>query len=181
VHVVRAGLLTVPAVGFATLAHVLVDSCVSVVAIGVAAAVCWPAAVILLRAQRRCGALIGWLTIAQGVTHLLLEQMCGDASPAHMGVIDHLLMGLSAAMLLTHAGSVLFTAALFGRADAGLWTAQALVNAGARALDRLAACVRPAPLPQRPSPVPVVGLRRPRPSREAGTPLRRGPPALLAA
>jgi hypothetical protein len=49
--------------------------------------------------------------------------------PGSMGLIDHLMVGATPAMFAT--GSVLFTAALFGRADAGLWTAQALVRAGA--------------------------------------------------
>jgi len=181
VHAVRAGLLTVPAVGFATVAHASIDSCVNVVALLLAAGLCWPAAVILLRAQRRLPALIGWLVIAQGVTHLLLEQMCGDAMPGSMGLIDHLMMGVSPAMFAAHTGSVLFTAALFGRADAGLWTAQALVRAGARALRRLAACVSPARLPQRPPSAGVAtGARRPRVLWGAGAPQRRGPPAPLA-
>jgi hypothetical protein len=64
VHAVRAGLLTVPAVGFATVAHASIDSCVNVVALLLAAGLCWPAAVILLRAQRRLPALIGWVVIA---------------------------------------------------------------------------------------------------------------------
>jgi hypothetical protein len=182
VHAVRAGLLTVPAVGFATLAHASIDDCVSVVALLLAAGVCWPAAVILLRAQRRLPALIGWLFIAQGVTHLLLEQMCGDAMPGNMGLVDHLMMGVSPTMLAMHGGSVLFTAIVFGRADAGLWTAQALVRAGTRALGLLGTPVVPAGLPPEPrTPDVSTGARRPRVLWQGPAPLRRGPPALLAA
>jgi hypothetical protein len=67
VRVVRAGVLTVPAVGFATFAHGSVDGCVSVVAVLLAVGVCWPAAVVLLGAQRRLPTLVGWLVVAQGV------------------------------------------------------------------------------------------------------------------
>jgi hypothetical protein len=95
VHGVRAGVLTVLAVGLATLAHASVDGCVSMVAFVLAAGLCWPAAVSLLKAQRRLPALVGWLVLAQGVTHLLLAQMCGDTAPGHAGLVDHLMMGLS--------------------------------------------------------------------------------------
>ena len=66
VRVVRAGVLTVPAVGFATIAHASVEGCVSVVAVLLAVGVCWPTAVVLLRA-RRLPTLVGWLVVAQGV------------------------------------------------------------------------------------------------------------------
>jgi hypothetical protein len=182
VHAVRAGLLTVPAVGFATVAHASIDDCVSVVAVFVAAGLCWPAAVILLRAQRRLPALIGWLVLAQGVTHLLLEQMCGEAASGNMGLIDHLMMGISPTMLAMHGGSVLFTAVLFRRADAGLWTAQALVRAGTRALGVFGAPMVPVGLPPVPQTSDVsTGVRRPRVLWQGPAPLRRGPPASLAA
>ena len=170
-----------PAVGFATFAHASVDGCVSVVAVLLAVGVCWPAAVVLLRAQRRLPAVVGRLVVAQGVTHLLLQQMCGDAGRGLSGLIEHLMMGVSPDMLAMHAGSVMFTAVLFGRADAGLWTARALVRAGARALRRVGACVVPVGLPQVHCTAGVTtGVRRPRGLWEAGAPPRRGPPALLA-
>jgi len=182
VHAVRAGLLTVPAVGFATAAHASIDDCVSVVAVFLAAGLCWPAAVILLRAQRRLPALIGWLVLAQGVTHLLLEQRCGDAMPGNMGLIDHLMMGVSPTMMAMHGGSVLLTAVLFWRADAGLWAAQALVRAGTRALGAFGASIVPvglAPAPQTPDV--STGVQRPRVLWQGQAPPRRGPPASVAA
>lgn len=178
---VRAGVLTVPAVGFATLAHASMDGCVSVVGVLLAVGLCWPATVVLLRAQRRLPALVGWLVLAQGLTHLLLEQMCGEAPPGLSGLVDHLMMGVSPDMLAVHAGSALFTAVLFGRADAGLWTAQALVRAGARALGLFDAYAVPVGLPLVPRTAEVgIRVRRPRALWEAGAPLRRGPPALVA-
>jgi hypothetical protein len=181
VRVVRAGVLTVPAVGFATIAHASVEGCVSVVAVLLALGVCWPAAVVLLRGQRRLPVLVGWLVLAQGITHLLLAQMCGDARPGPSGLVGHLMMGVSPDMLAMHAGSVLFTAVLFGRADAGLWTARALVRAGARALRLIGASLVPVGLPRACLPVGVTtGVRRPRVLWEAAAPPRRGPPALLA-
>jgi hypothetical protein len=178
---VRAGVLTVLAVGFATLAHVSVNGCISMVAVVLAAGLCWPAAVSLLKAQRRLPALVGWLVLAQGITHLLLEQMCGEAGPGHAGLVDHLMMGITPRMLAMHAGSVLFTAVLFGRADAGLWTARALVRAGARALRRGVATVVPVGLAKVPcTGGSSTGKRRPQVLWQAGAPLRRGPPALLA-
>jgi hypothetical protein len=181
VRVVRAGVLTVPAVGFAAFAHASVDRCVSVVAVLLAVSVCWPAAVVLLGAQRRIPALLGWLVVAQGVTHLLLQQMCGDAGRGSSGLIEHLMMGVSPDMLAMHAGSVIFTAVLFGRADAGLWTARAVVRAGARALRRIGAPVLPVGLPRVYCTAGAsTGKRRPQVLWEAGAPQRRGPPALLA-
>ena len=99
-----------------------------------------------------------------------------------MGLIDHLLMGMSPTTLAMHGGSVLFTAVLFRRADAGLWTAQALVRAGTRALGVFAAPVVPVGLPSVPrTPGVSTGMRRPRVLWQGPAPLRRGPPALLAA
>jgi hypothetical protein len=181
VRVVRAGVLTVPAVGFAAFAHASVDRCVSVVAVLLAVSVCWPAAVVLLGAQRRIPALLGWLVVAQGVTHLLLEQLCVDAGPGPSGLVEHLMIGISPDMLAMHAGSVIFTAVLFGRADAGLWTARAVVRAGARALRRIGAPVLPVGLPRVYCTAGAsTGKRRPQVLWEAGAPQRRGPPALLA-
>jgi hypothetical protein len=178
---VRAAVLTVPTVGFATLAHASVDSCVSVIAVLLATGVCWPAAVALLGARRRLPALVGWLVLAQAVTHLLLELMCGDTPAGHSGLVGHLTLGVSPAMLTMHCGSVVVTAVLLRRADAGLWTAQALVAAGARAARLLVVGVLPVPC------APVLRVvraassaRRPRVLWAAPPPLRRGPPAALA-
>jgi hypothetical protein len=173
--------LTVPTVGFAALAHASVDSCLSIGALLLATGLCWPAAVALLRAQRRLPALLGWVVLAQAVTHLLLEQMCGDAAPGRSGLIGHLTMGVSPAMLAMHAGSVLVTAVLLRRADAGLWAARSLVAAGARAARLFALDVVSVPRPPVLRAVRVAtGARRPRALWAAAPPLRRGPPAALA-
>ncbi|MCW2600940.1 MAG: hypothetical protein JWM02_2769 [Frankiales bacterium] len=178
---VRAAVLTVPAVGGAALAHSLADGCGSLLAMTAAAGLCWPAAVALLRGRRRLPALIAWLVGAQVVTHLLLEWMCPDVTSGRMGLLDHLLMGLSPAMLSVHVGAVLVTAVLLDRADAGLWAADALLRAGIRALRVLAGRTRPV-LPEPvwrgtsfvSRPVRLHGLW------EAAPLVRRGPPALLA-
>ena len=82
-------------------------------------------------------------------------------------------------MAAFHGAAAVVTACLLGRADAGVWAADALVRAGANAI-RLR---RSLELPG----IPVVirraaprTLHLPRSSWVAAQPARRGPPALLA-
>lgn len=178
---VRAAVLTTPTVGAAVLAHATVDGCGSLLTIGVAAGLCWPAAVAVLGARRRLPALVLWLLAAQGLTHLLLESMCPDVVSGRAGLGAHLAASLTVPMLLAHAGAVLATAVLLGRADAGLWTAYAVVRAGARALRTVRGLPRPVVTPTfvrllvRAHDLPV-----PRRHHEVAATRRRGPPLLLA-
>jgi hypothetical protein len=178
---VRAAVLTVPTVGAAATAHSFVDGCDSVFALVVAAGGCWPAAVALLGARRRMPALLVWVLMAQAITHLLLEAMCSDVTSGHVGWVQHLTTGVTPAMLVSHGFAVVVTSLLLGRADAGLWAADALIRAGARALrlgDALAT-------PQLPAPVrrirrPALVLEPALSSWVVAHPSRRGPPVLLA-
>ena len=177
---VRAAVLTVPTVGGAALAHSFVDGCDSVFALFVAAGVCWPAAVALLGARRRLPAFLGWVLVAQFATHLLLEAMCSDVTSGHVGWAQHLTTGITPTMLASHGCAVLLTSVLLGRADAGLWAADAIVRAGAKVLRLRRGLVMP-PLP---APVrrtrPVLVIEAPRSSWVVAQPSRRGPPVLLA-
>jgi hypothetical protein len=178
---VRAAVLTAPTVGGAVLAHAFVDGCGSFMAVFTAAGVCWPAAVAVLGARRRLPVLLLWVVMAQAVTHLLLERMCPEVMSGQTSLADHLLMGVTGPMVAAHVGAVLVTGLLLGRADAGLWGADALVRAGARALR----ATRDLPLPALPEPVAtstttVEDIPRPRGVWKAAPPVRRGPPALLA-
>ncbi|MCU1600177.1 MAG: hypothetical protein JWO22_886 [Frankiales bacterium] len=167
---VRAAVLTVPTVGLASTAHALVDGCDSALAIALAAGLCWPGAVAVLGARRRLPALLAWVVTAQLVTHVLLDALCGPGIrvPA-----------LTWTMGAFHAVAALSTGLLLGRADAGLWAADALLRAGAKALRlrrSLALPLVPAPF-RRTAPVPVL---LPRSTWVAAQPARRGPPVLLA-
>ena len=177
---VRAGVLTVPAVGMAASAHASAGSCTSLVGLGLAAGVSWPAAVALLGRRRSVLSLLAWLTLVQAVTHVILEQLCPDVMSGQMGLLDHLLMGLTPTMLLMHGGSVLLTALVLARADAGLWTARALIRAGARMIRTIRLPKAPAVVVPRTrllpvEPKPLIDLWK------APHPVRRGPPALLHA
>ncbi|MCU1622817.1 MAG: hypothetical protein JWL79_1662 [Frankiales bacterium] len=177
---VRAAVLTVPTVGGAAIAHSFVDGCDSVFALLVAAGVCWPAAVALLGSRRRVPAFAAWVLTAQVVTHLLLEAMCTDVTSGRASWVPHLLVGVTPTMLMSHGAAVVLTSVLLGRADAGLWTADAIVRAGAKALRlgrRLALPTVPAPVRRAPH---VLVIAAPRTSWVAAQPPRRGPPVLLA-
>lgn len=123
---VRAAVLTVPTVGAAAVGHAVADGCDRVFAVLVAAGVCWPAAVALLRARRGVPSLVAWVLGAQVATHLVLAALCGD------GGAQHLLSGVGPAMLAAHATAAVLTGALLSRADAGLWAAHALLHAVGR-------------------------------------------------
>jgi hypothetical protein len=177
----RAAVLTVPAVGVAALAHAMADGCGSIMAMLIAAGLCWPAAVALLGNRRKLPVLMLWLLAAQVVTHVLLEQMCSDGTSGQVGPVQHLTGGLTTSMVVAHVGAVLLTAAFLGRADAGLWTADALLRAGARALCATSALRVPALPQQRPASPPVAtSVVCPRALWETAVPVRRGPPVLLA-
>lgn len=174
----RAAALTVPAVGAASLTHVMVDGCASWLAAGLAAALCWPAAVAVLGARRRLPALLVWVVAAQLVTHVLLERMCAEVTSGSVSLSGHLLASLTPRMLLAHAGCALLTAVLLHRADAGLWAADALLRVARLVLAAFGDVVVCSPV--------VVG-RAPRPSARVDVvmdlwrspcPSRRGPPAL---
>lgn len=163
-------MLTVPTVGLASAAHELVDGCDSLIAIALAAGLCWPGAVAMLGVRRRVPALLAWVVTAQLVTHALLDGLCGPG--IHLPT-------LTPTMAAFHAVAAVTTALLLGRADSGLWVADVVVRAGAKALRlrrSLALPVVPAPV-RRTRPVPVL---LPRTTWVAAQPARRGPPVLLA-
>lgn len=176
---VRAAVLTVPTVGGAAIAHSFVDGCDSVFALLVAAGACWPAAVALLGARRRVAAFLCWVLLAQLATHLLLEAMCSDVTSGHAGWAQHLTAGVTPTMLVSHGCAVLLTSVLLGRADAGLWAADAIVRAGAKVLRR-PLLMPPLPVPARRT-RPVLVIDAPRSSWVVAQPSRRGPPVLLHA
>jgi hypothetical protein len=179
---VRAGVLTVPAVGSAALAHSSAGGCASVVGIVVAAGVCWPMAVALLGRRASLFALVGWLVLAQGFTHLLLEWLCPDVVSGHLGLVEHLTTSTTPTMLTMHVVAVVLTAAVLGRADTALWTAKTLRRLASWAVNLIRA------LPSRTLPVlvgppacpPVAVPWTLRDLWKAPHPVRRGPPALLA-
>jgi hypothetical protein len=177
---VRAAVLTVPTVGGAAVAHSFVDGCDSVLALLMAAGVCWSAAVALLGARRRLPALLTWGVVAQIATHFLLEAMCTDVTSGQVGWAQHLTAGASPTMLLSHGCAVVLTSLLLGHADAGLWTADAILRAGACAFRLWRSVV----LPPLPAPArrtrPVLVIDAPRSSWAVAQPSRRGPPVLLA-
>jgi hypothetical protein len=179
VRALRAAVLTVPAVGSAALAHAAVDPCTSVLGVLLSAGVCWSAAVALLGARRPRVALLGWVLGAQAVTHLMLALTCTDPSSSSGGALLHRTLP-GALMLAAHAGAAAAAALLLGRADAGLWTARALLRSGARLLRLLARTLVRLPrvratVPTLP-PVPTVGSRVRGSVWRGGTPVLRGPP-----
>ena len=168
---VRAAVLTVPTVGTAAVAHAAVDGCDSLFALLVAAGLCWPAAVALLRVQRRLPALLAWVVAAQAGAHLVLAALCSDGD-------GHLRLAASPAMLAAHGLAALATAALLARADAGLWTASALVRRAARLLRWRVP--PPVVVPTQLRRTLPVSLRLPRSSWVAAQPALRGPPVQAA-
>lgn len=176
---IRAAVLTVPAVGSAALVHALADGCGSLLVISLAAGLCWPAAVAVLGNRRRLPALVAWLLAAQLVTHLLLEWTCTAVTSGQVPLLTHLQRGVSPSMLGAHLGAVLVTAVALGRADVGLWTADAVVQAAGRALQLAPALV----LPSVPDAAPGwaaldAGVPCLRDLWRAALPTRRGPPVL---
>jgi hypothetical protein len=175
---VRAGVLTVPTVGGAALAHSFVDGCDSAVALALAVGLCWPAAVALLGAQRRLPALLAWVIAAQVATHVLLEQMCGDVTSGRVPLTTHLSAGVTPTMVLAHGVAVIATSVLLGRADAGLWAADALVRTAARALRLPRLSVGALPVARLTAQ--VADVPAPRTTWVVAQPARRGPPVQLA-
>lgn len=168
---VRAGVLTVPAVGVGVVAHYSADGCVSLLSVLLALGLCWPGAVALLGAQRRVPALVAGLLASQFLTHALLEWGCPPLG--HEAMAGQL--GLP--MLAAHVVACLLLAVVLGRADAGLWAARRLVWAAAR-MFTICGALR---LPLGPVAVlrilPVVTrFVRPRVAWQAALPVRRGPP-----
>jgi hypothetical protein len=140
----RAAVLSVTAVAVAGAAHTLVDGCLDLDGLLLALGLCWPAAVAVLGARRRLPALVAWAVAAQVLTHVVVELTCGG-SPA-----------VPARALLLHAAAVVVTTALLHRADAGLWTAHALLRALARFLPRALVVVPLPPTPLAPLPDAVL-------------------------
>jgi hypothetical protein len=177
----RAAVLTVPAVALAVFAHWAGGGCVTWLGVLTSLGLCWPAAVAVLAGRARVAVLVGWLLLAQVVTHTLLEWLCADAPAVHAAGMDHAMTGLAPRMLVMHAVAIAVTAVVLARADAGLFAAKALVRAAARtlrfvrALPSLTGTVVAKPAPCPPA-VPVLGdlWKGPHPK------VRRGPPALLA-
>lgn len=177
---VRAAVLTVPIVAGAVLAHATADGCADLLAVVAALGLCWPAAVALLGARRSLGALVLWVAGTQVVTHVLLEWVCGEGG-GHASLAQHLLSSLDGTMIATHLIAVVVTSVLLGRADAGLWTADALLSSASRLLGL------PTPLPAQVTPVVLAHLRRPdavpplHPLWETAPLQRRGPPGCALA
>lgn len=134
----------------------------------------------LLGRQRCLAPLVLWLGLVQAITHVLLEQLCADVMGGHTDVLQHLTAGLTPGMLALHGGSVLLTAVVLGRADAGLWVARALIRTGAwllrivSGLPRYVVVITSRPAPPLPVAPVLMDLWK------APHPVRRGPPALLA-
>lgn len=179
---VRAAVLTAPAVGAGVVAHASVDGCVPIVGVLLAAGLCWPAAVALLRRQARVVGVFAWLCGAQLATHVLLTWLCNDVASGSEPSAWAELLGMSPAMLARHGVALIGTAALLSRADAGLWTARALIRAASK-MHRFLLAARtsrsfappprlPAATPQQPAP---QGL-----CRGVRLQTRRGPPGSLA-
>ena len=150
----RAAVLTVPVVGLTALAH----GCPTLVGTLLLVGLVWPAAVALLGARRGLVPLLAWTAAAQLGGHLLLTTLCPDERA-----------GASAA----HLAAGLACAAVLGRADAGLWSARALL--------RLAARLRPPAALPPVTPRPVVRRVAGPPARLRSTAARdvarrRGPP-----
>jgi hypothetical protein len=175
---VRAGILASAAVLGAVSAHSLVDGCVNVVGALLALGYAWPAAVAVLGARRRVPALLLWLTGVQVVTHVLLDWTCTSVSSGQVGFAEHLVSGLQLSPLLVHGASVALSAAVLGRADAGLWLARGLVTA---ARSFLRPVLPGAFVPDRTRALPVLQVELAADVWQVPHPVRRGPPALLPA
>lgn len=126
VRLVRGLLLALPAVGTATLGHASVDGCVEVLGVASAFSLSWASAVAVVGTRRRTSTLLGWVVLAQALSHVVLSASCDGWAGA--------LQLPSMQLLLTHGAAALVMAALLGHGDAGLWTAQQLVRAARRLL-----------------------------------------------
>jgi hypothetical protein len=173
---VRAAVLTLPAVGAAAAAHLLVDGCADLVGSAVALGVVWPAAVALLGRRRSVPAFLLWVVAAQAVTHILLELTCRSVTSGETPFLQHVGASPSARMLAAHGVAALLTAVALGRADAGLWTAHALL----RLVGRLRVPALTVVLPLRPLPAVPAPATQLRDRLHHRLPGRRGPPALCA-
>ena len=176
---VRAAVLTAPAVAAAGLAHSLTDGCGSLLVLLLAAGLLWPAAVAVLGARRRLPVLLCWLLGAQLLTHLLLVSACSDVTSGQEGAWQHLQAGLTPATVAAHLCALAATATLLSRADAGLWTARALIR-GASRMWRLAVMLPAPPTLVRLRLLPLL-VQVLEDTGKVARPPRRGPPALLLA
>ena len=148
VRLVRGLLLALPAVGTATLGHASVDGCVEVLGVASALSLSWASAVAIVGTRRRTSTLLGWVVLAQALSHVVLSASCDGWAGA--------LQLPSMQLVLTHVAAALVMAVLLGHGDAGLWTAQRLVRAARRIL----------------TPAPVLQLPTWRPLTTSGPALR---------
>lgn len=176
----RAAVLTVPAVGSAALGHGTMHGCDSAVSILAAAGLCWPAAVMALGARRRVTSLLLWLVAAQVLTHVVLEALCTDVLSGQVSLATHLAHSTTAGMAGIHLAAAGVSALLLGRADAGLWTARALLRAARSATRALRVTDWVAPAVPDLSSVPTEASPVRRTSWTGAPARRRGPPGLLS-
>lgn len=175
----RAGVLTVPAVGIALVTHLSADGCTSAAGVFAAMALTWPAAVLLLSRQRRLPVLLTWLVGVQVSLHVLLSSFCTDVTSGQVTVWHAVTSLPTDRMLLAHCLAVLATGVVLGRADAGLWATKALVRAVGRlrlptAVPPVRACGAPVALRAADGSMHLPRLW------SSPRPVRRGPPALAA-
>ncbi len=160
VLLVRATLLTLPAVGTASLAHLYVDGCVEVGALLLAVAATWTSAAAVVSGRRSTGLLLAWILGAQVATHLLLAAQCDG--------IAHALAVPGAGMIGVHLLTAALVAPVLARREAGLATARRIVTRWQR--------TSPAAHPRPWQPALAAGST-PRPtSRTVHDASRRGPP-----
>jgi len=162
-------------VGLAEVAHAGTDGCGSVLGLLLALGLAWPAAVAVLGVRRRVPVLLLWLAATQVVLHVLLESRCDEVLSGRQGVVAHLSSPPSGRVLLAHGLAVVVSALLLGRAEAGMWAADAVRRSLRVGVPVMAVVV---PVVRARLWVPVLPLaqdvwRGPRPAR-------RGPPALTA-
>jgi hypothetical protein len=122
---IRAGVLALPTVGGAAIAHAASGGCAPLWAVGVATAISWPTAYAILAVRHRVASLLLWILATQVITHAVLDGLCFGG---HTGTTA------TTTMLAAHGIAALLSASLLSHADAGLWIAQALLSA-----------IRPAP------------------------------------
>lgn len=130
----RAAVLTLPAVGAASLTHSWLDGCASLIGMVCAVGICWSAAVALLGRQRSAPLLALWVLAAQLTTHVLLESGCREVTSGQSTLVEHVRVGMSPTLLIAHLVCGVLTAAALSRADAGLWAARRLLRAAARVI-----------------------------------------------
>ncbi|MCW2544303.1 MAG: hypothetical protein JWM40_1855 [Frankiales bacterium] len=162
---IRAGVLALPTVGGAAIAHVASGGCAPTWAIGVATAIAFPTAYAILAVRHRVTSLLLWVLATQVITHAVLDGLCFGG---HTGT------SARTTMLAAHAVAAIISASLLAHADAGLWIAQALLSA-------IRPAASPLKLPES-TPSQVATKHAPKKGRWAQTPADpRGPPQLLAA